>query len=588
MCPALCGRLDMLKRPFQAVSSSSWLPDQSTVSGMAVGYPRPIDQRDKQRLVKLSDSQDKVCVSGWSSQDLPAALGAHRNAPIKRQFFGGTVALSPQANAPSPAETRIRQLNQYVQQQQRLRQVERQLRQSLDLDSILGTAVVEIAALFGAMHVSLLRYSAQAQAFEQVARYCDRESRAWQPPLTLSLATFPQFCRQLLQGKALHVVANSSHASQLRLTESPLVESPLVESSLVASSLEVWNVGQPIGQPSVRQAEALDNDQESSHKASSQKDRQTTGTGDVEADPSKSGVSKEIDQESRQWLAQQPGRWLTVPVKYDVSPGALFEQEQTERGQIDVDNCWGVMALALPNQAVWSIGAIAAVESLSTELTLAMTQSRQYQELLTANQELQKLALSDGLTSLANRRRFDKHLSDEWHRLARDRRPLSLILCDLDHFKRYNDTFGHPAGDRCLIRVARALLSGPQRPADLVARYGGEEFAIILPNTDTHGAWRIAQKIHESIRELQIPHAQDNEEPYVTVTMGVSTVIPGHDNTPQMLLQASDLALYYAKQQGRNRTYVNGHYNTVKTAQTVKTPLADATEPDIVPLSSSE
>jgi diguanylate cyclase (GGDEF)-like protein len=107
------------------------------------------------------------------------------------------------------------------------------------------------------------------------------------------------------------------------------------------------------------------------------------------------------------------------------------------------------------------------------------------------------------------------------------------------------------------------LLNGPQRPADLVARYGGEEFAIILPNTDTHGAWRIAQKIHESIRALKIAHAPDNDQAYVTVTMGVSTVIPGHDTTAQMLVQAADLALYHAKQQGRNRTYVHAHYNTV-------------------------
>ena len=121
-----------------------------------------------------------------------------------------------------------------------------------------------------------------------------------------------------------------------------------------------------------------------------------------------------------------------------------------------------------------------------------------------ANRELQQLALEDGLTRLANRRCFDEQLADEWQRLAREQQPLSLILCDLDHFKRYNDTFGHPAGDRCLIRVARALLNGPQRPADLVARYGGEEFAIVLPNTDSYGAWRIAQKIHRNIRALKI------------------------------------------------------------------------------------
>jgi len=252
---------------------------------------------------------------------------------------------------------------------------------------------------------------------------------------------------------------------------------------------------------------------------------------------------------------------------------------------------WGILALALPSEQSWSSAAIACAQSIAIELSFAMQQAQQYQSLLLANQELQKLALSDGLTRLANRRRFDEHLSDEWQRLARDRQPLSLILCDLDHFKRYNDTFGHPAGDRCLIRVAKALLSGPQRPADLVARYGGEEFAVILPNTDTNGAWRIAQKIHESIRQLKIAHAADNEKPYVTVTMGVATIIPGHEATAQGLVQAADMALYHAKQQGRDRTYVHAHYNTLnpddsssstvvaETAQPVKlTPPEEATE----------
>ncbi|MEL7071813.1 MAG: diguanylate cyclase [Cyanobacteria bacterium J06581_3] len=262
----------------------------------------------------------------------------------------------------------------------------------------------------------------------------------------------------------------------------------------------------------------------------------------------KPSTTEAFTTETQRWLSDSPGSWLFVPIR--VSP--------TD------DTFWGVMTLCLPERETWTEDAIAAADSIIVALTSAMQHAQQYHELLVANQELQKLALSDGLTSLANRRRFDEHLADEWQRLARDRQPLSLILCDLDHFKRYNDTFGHPAGDRCLIRVARALLSGPQRPADLVARYGGEEFAIVLPNTDTHGAWRIAQKIHESIRALKVDHAPGNEEPYVTVTMGVSTVIPGHDNTPQMLVQASDLALYHAKQQGRNRTYINAHYNTVE------------------------
>ncbi|MEO0769026.1 MAG: diguanylate cyclase [Cyanobacteria bacterium J06649_4] len=531
----------MFKRPFQVVSSSpNWVSTQAAAGSAAISYPQPIEEGDKQRLIKLADPQDKVCVSGWSSHDAPDNSEVHHHQPAKPQCLDGTAPSVPMPNTVASAQARIRQLNQHIHQQQRLRQVERKLRQSLDFSSILGTAVVEAAALFGAAHTSLLRYHSQSQSFEQVARYCANESLAWDPPLSLSLAAFPQFCQQLWQGKALHVFPE-----QLRWRHSS------ARTAFVSSA------------PS-----AL-----SSHETGSRETVESNQSLKDEHSPRKA-----FDHESRQWLAQCSGSWLIVPIENSSSADSVEAQ--------GVDSCWGVMALALPSREVWTESAIAAVQSLSTELTLVMGQSRQYQELLVANRELQKLALSDGLTSLANRRRFDEHLSDEWNRLARDKRPLSLILCDLDHFKRYNDAFGHPAGDRCLIRVARALLSGPQRPADLVARYGGEEFAIILPNTDTHGAWRIAQKIHESIRALQMPHAPETEEPYVTVTMGVSTIIPGHDNTPQMLLQASDLALYYAKQQGRNRTYVNGHYNTMK--EEIAEGRQGVAQPDVLPLSPSE
>jgi len=252
--------------------------------------------------------------------------------------------------------------------------------------------------------------------------------------------------------------------------------------------------------------------------------------------------------ETRQWLACQPGSWLILPISLVSAEGKSH---------------WGVIAMALPEAQRWAKKSISLAQDLIVELSCAIAQAEQYQALLVSNQALQKLALSDGLTELANRRRFDEYLADEWQRLARDRQPLSLILCDLDHFKHYNDTFGHPAGDRCLTKVAAALKSGPRRPADLVARYGGEEFAIVLPNTDTNGAWRIAQKLHHSIRSLRIAHTISEETPYVTVTMGVSTVIPGHDTTAQVLVQAADLALYHAKKQGRDRTYVHAHYNTV-------------------------
>ena len=156
-------------------------------------------------------------------------------------------------------------------------------------------------------------------------------------------------------------------------------------------------------------------------------------------------------------------------------------------------------------------------------------------------------------------------LTAEWQRLGRDQQPLSLILCDLDHFKRYNDTFGHPAGDRCLIRVARALLQGSlsARQTWLLAMAVKSSPLSCRIRTRT-GPGASPKKFTTVSERSKSEHAPDNEEPYVTVTMGVSTVSPRtRQRPPQMLVQASDLALYHAKQQGRNRTYINGHYNTV-------------------------
>ena len=279
--------------------------------------------------------------------------------------------------------------------------------------------------------------------------------------------------------------------------------------------------------------------------------------------------------ETRQWLAYNPGSWLILPIsiplaivsKSGQSSSASSESYHERAMRADGDRedraHWGAMAIAIDEDEAWSSEAIRCAQSLTAELSTVIKQAQQFEALQEANAALQKLALSDGLTGLANRRRFDEYLADEWQRLARERQPLSLILCDLDHFKRYNDTFGHPAGDRCLAKVADALEQGPRRPADLVARYGGEEFAVVLPNTDTSGAWRIAQKLHRSIRALKIAHTANEDKPHVTVTMGVATIVPGHSTSAQVLVQAADLALYHAKKQGRDRTYVHAHYNTV-------------------------
>ncbi len=174
-------------------------------------------------------------------------------------------------------------------------------------------------------------------------------------------------------------------------------------------------------------------------------------------------------------------------------------------------------------------------------------------ELKIANKELKRLSARDGLTGIANRRCFDEYLQKEMDRMSRNSKPLSLILFDIDFFKNYNDTYGHQAGDDCLKKVAKTIESGARRPADLAARYGGEEFAIILPETDSDGAFFIADKIRKNIQNLNIEHTQSEADTAVTVSAGVSTIIPDCNIPPNEIINNADTALYTAKRSGRNR-----------------------------------
>lgn len=180
-------------------------------------------------------------------------------------------------------------------------------------------------------------------------------------------------------------------------------------------------------------------------------------------------------------------------------------------------------------------------------------QSQLYQQLELANRELKLLASLDGLTGVANRRRFDEYLEDEWQRMYRDQLPLSLILCDIDFFKKYNDTYGHQAGDACLRRVADALRFCVKRSVDLVARYGGEEFAVVLPNTTAVGASQVAEEIRTVVNNLGIPHAQSAVSKHITLSLGIACMTPEPHTSPAMLVAEADMALYQAKAAGRNQ-----------------------------------
>ena len=170
-----------------------------------------------------------------------------------------------------------------------------------------------------------------------------------------------------------------------------------------------------------------------------------------------------------------------------------------------------------------------------------------------ANQKLERLATIDGLTQIANRRRFDNCLTLEWKRMRREQSPLSLIMCDIDFFKLFNDAYGHQMGDECLRTVAQTIHRNIKRPADLAARYGGEEFAVILPNTSTEGAVLLAENIRKAVQRLKIVHVQSPLGGYVSLSLGVAGIVPSGKFAPETLIEFADKALYEAKKHGRNR-----------------------------------
>lgn len=177
---------------------------------------------------------------------------------------------------------------------------------------------------------------------------------------------------------------------------------------------------------------------------------------------------------------------------------------------------------------------------------------RNHLEVKRRQDALKGLTLRDGLTGIANRRRFDEALNEEWSRAARSRTPLSLIMIDVDHFKLYNDTYGHAAGDTCLRNMAAALIDSLLRPVDLLARFGGEEFVCLLPSTDEAGALQVAERFKAGVAALAIPHEHSPTRPVVSISQGVATLVPIAEARPEILVVEADNRLYDAKRRGRN------------------------------------
>jgi len=178
---------------------------------------------------------------------------------------------------------------------------------------------------------------------------------------------------------------------------------------------------------------------------------------------------------------------------------------------------------------------------------------RQKAELEEANTRLERLSVEDPLTGLANRRRFETILDEEWRRCLRQELPLAVMMVDVDSFKLYNDTYGHQAGDECLARLAQELRLFARRPGDCVARFGGEEFVIVWPGATGEEAYVEMQKLIGQIRSLRIRHHVSPVADIVTVSAGIAACVPGTNDSPFRLVRDADMALYHAKRQGRNR-----------------------------------
>jgi diguanylate cyclase (GGDEF)-like protein/PAS domain S-box-containing protein len=204
---------------------------------------------------------------------------------------------------------------------------------------------------------------------------------------------------------------------------------------------------------------------------------------------------------------------------------------------------------------IWIESTLRVTRNENGEIDGAVAITRDVTEQKVLEEKLEALAIEDGLTGLANRRRFDERLSEEWARAQRERTSLSLLIVDLDHFKAYNDAYGHVAGDSCLRAVARILAEEAERAGDVAARYGGEEFAILMPNTDSAGCTRIGERVRSALRKAAIPHALNPPFNVVTASLGGAACRPGSDRStcPTSLIEAADRALYVAKDQGRDR-----------------------------------
>lgn len=251
-------------------------------------------------------------------------------------------------------------------------------------------------------------------------------------------------------------------------------------------------------------------------------------------------------------LRFKPASVLCVPIQRERFEGVLYMENNLASGVFTGERVEVIRLLAAQaSVAIENARLYEQVQDYSRTLEEKVAERTARLEQL--NQELQYLADRDGLTGVANRRRGDAFLEESWARLRREQKRLSIIMLDVDHFKAFNDNYGHQAGDDCLVVVANALQEQLQRPGDMVARYGGEEFMIILPGTDVDGAALLAEKLRQVVEDLVIAHAYSSVASVVTISLGIATILPASDVGSELLLREADIALYRAKRLGRNQ-----------------------------------
>ena len=250
--------------------------------------------------------------------------------------------------------------------------------------------------------------------------------------------------------------------------------------------------------------------------------------------------------------------WFNKQLKADSKEFQIVDQQQGNKNVLAVpvwcfknlgeEELWGQLTIFdFTGKRIWQKWEKEFLKQLTNQIPVAIQQAELYQK-------VKELATTDDLTGLANRRQFQTVLNKEWQRAARDNKPLSLIMCDIDYFKSYNDTYGHLLGDETLKKIAEVLKQAAKRSSDLAARYGGEEFTLILPNTDENGALVVAEKIRVNIEKLKIPHQKSRISQYVTISLGTATTIPQPLSDYVNIIKIADKTLYQAKLNGRNQS----------------------------------